>query len=500
MPSSLSPKKIENLGAYGLIRPAAINDNMIPSGAVTDSINFSFDTIGLPEVRPGFSSLNGTIDVNTSLGNVIGVFSAQSGTPIVVLHTGGGTSSIYTNNGSAWSLSLDGGTSNVNVRFIDFGSYTIALNFISNTYSSMRFWNAGSSRHWHYTGNPINPQQMWGYNVVVGDVYKNKVYVSEGYMTNSSRIFYSSVISLNGIITWDPTNDWVDLNPGDGQFITAIRRYADQLIVFKEDFLYRFTTTSTEADAFVQIGTKYPESVIEGNRGLYFYHENDGIYRYTGGYPVKISSPIQDIIDAIPLTSFYEFPNKFSWKDNDHIYWAVGNITVTENGLSETIKNVVLRYTESSDIWTVYSLAQTIRGASQYKRSNTSRVFFSDRNSSTFYQDSTSKSDLGEPIKFRLRTSWLDWGSPGFVKIITTMTAICDKAQLMELQYQIDDESKWTTLGQLKGMINHFQNKNIRFHRIRFRVIGITRYESARFIGIDIVEGINEGVKKEKES
>lgn len=490
MAQSLEPKKISNLGVYGVIRPAEVDDSLIPDGAVTESVNFHFDRKGAATVRSGLTALGSTV---LTARPAIGLHNAQAGTALVVF-SNGGSSALYSYNGSAWSMSLEGNTASIKVRFVDFGSYTIAINFIQNTYSSMRFWNAGSSRHWHFTGNPINPQNMWGRNCQLGEVYKNRIYLSgdtsgDG---NASRLYFSSVISSAGNITWTPTTDFVDINPGDGENITALKRFSLEILIFKPNFIYRFRTSSTDPDPLIKIGTRSQESVVEGKKGLYFHHDA-GFFKYAGNYPIEISRPISDIVSAIP---FSQFANIVSWNDSDHIYWSVGNLTVTEAGLSDTWKNVVLRYTESSEIWTIYSLASDVRRGMIYINNSVYSQVVADDNGIVSTFDS-GKTDLGEMIKYKIRTKWYNWEEVAARKVIQELVVICEKAQAMDIMYQVDEDTAWQTIGQLKKMINFFDNLSIRFHRIRFKITGTSRSESPIFLGIDIVKGINEGLIKE---
>ncbi len=489
----LKPQRIRNLGSQGLIRQAVVDDSLIPAGAVTDSINFSFDRIGAATVRPGITTLGATVLASRPC---IGLHNAQAGTAVAVF-SNGGSSTIYSFNGTTWSMSLDGGTASVRVRFVDFGSYTIALNFMYNTYSSMRFWNAGSSRHWHTTGNPINPQNMWGFAPQYGEVYKSRVYLagdttpggSGQVASNPSRLFFSSVISSTGVITWNPGVDFVDINPGDGESITGIKRYSLELLLFKPNYIYRFRTSSTDPDPLIKIGTRSNESIVEGKRGVYFVHDT-GIYRYSGGYPQEISRPVADIFDATPYSQLDDI---VAWNDKDHIYFSIGNVTVGETKESVTIKNTVLRYTESSEVWTVYSLSNEARAGITYNSGSAiTRIIGTDHGVVGTFDSGVT--DFGEPIKYRLRTKRYEWEGIATSKVIQKMVAICEKAQATEIMYQIDDNPAWQSLGQLKQFLNFFENLSIRFHRIRFQIIGTTRFESPVFLGFEIIQGINEGL------
>ena len=484
MATPLEPKQLRTPGIYGLIRPAEVDDGLIPAGAVTGVQNFNFDRKGAGTVRPGATALGSTVAAGLL---PYGLHNAQAGTAVVVFASAS-TAAIYSYNGSVWSVSLDDGTSSAKVRFVDFSSFTIAIGF----QGSIRFWNAGSSRHWHFTGNPINPQHLWNLTPKLGEVYKSRVYLSGDTSTsgNPSRLLFSSVISTAGVITFSPTLDFVDINPGDGENITALKRYATELEVFKPNYLYRFRTSGTDPDPLIKIGTRSQEAVVEGSRGLYFPHDS-GFYRYTeGGYPEIISRSISDIFSAIPFTQLDDI---IGWTDPDHLYWSVGNLTITESGLSETIKNVVLRYTESSDLWTVYSYPWDIRRAITYTTgSQQSRIAALDNGVVTTLNSGVM--DMGEPIKYYLRTKWENWGTEGLQKVIQEILVMMEKSQGAEIFYQTDENPEWNQIGQMTKMVNMFDKLNITFHRIRFKVSGVTRYESTVFRGIDVIQGLNEGI------
>lgn len=491
MATPLEPQKIESVGVRGLIREAAVYGNLYPEGAVTDVQNFHFDRIGAATVRPGMTALGSTVLASRPC---VGLHNAQSGTAISVF-SNGSSATIYTFSSGAWGLSLDGGTASVAVRFIDFASYTIAINFAYNTYTSMRFWNAGSSRHWHHTGDPINPQNMWGYAAQVGEAYKSRIYLGgdtsqEG---NRSRLFFSSVISSSGKITWSPTVDFVDINPGDGEGITALRRFSLELLVFKPNYTYRFRTSGVDPDPLIKVGTRSQESVIEGKRGLYFHHDS-GFYRYSGGYPQEISRPIIDIIEAIP---FSQYDDIAAWSDGDHIYWSIGTVSVVETKETVTYKNAVLRYTESSDAWTLYSHGSDVRRGTSFNSGTTlTRIIGNDVGVVATYNSGVN--DIGEPIKYRLRTQWYQWGGVSTRKIIQELVAICEKAQGSIFMYKIDENEAWLTIGDLKKLSNYFEKLSIRFHRIKFQITGVCRFEPPIFLGFEVPKGINEGLVQER--
>lgn len=501
MTAPLKPLAINKIGVYGVMRENEVDSSLIPDGALTGAQNWHFDRKGAATVRLGLTALGATVIANMP---TVGLFNAQSGTAIAAFSNGaGGTSAIYTFSNGAWGSSLDGGTASVSIRFVDFASYTIAINFMSNTYTSMRFWNAGSSRHWHFTGSPINPQNMWGYSPQFGDVFKSRVYLfsditpggSGAVASNKSRLFFSSVISGTGSITWNPASDWVDINPGDGEDGSGLKRYGLELLCFKPNYIYRFKTTGVDPDPLVKIGTRSNESIVEGKRGLYFHHDT-GFFQYTGStLPTEISRPISDIVAAIPYS---QFKSIVGWRDSDHIYWSIGTVTVSEPKENVTYKNAVIRYTESSQVWTVYSYSSDIRRGMTYNNGSTLTRIVGLDNGVVATQDS-GNTDMGEPIKYRMMTKWYNWGSNGTNKTIEELFAICEKAQAAQLFYRTDEMTEWKQVG--KGQLTRFNTPfvdlNLKFHRIKFMVAGVCRFEPPVFLGIEIMVGLDEGVMKE---
>jgi hypothetical protein len=485
-------QKIQNIGVKGLIREAAVDSSLIPDTAVLESTNWNFDRIGVAQVRPGLTALGSTVLTSRP---AVGMQNVQTNTAVVVFSNGSsatifsyGTSSTP----SAWAVSLDGGTASVKIRFTDFSGYTVTPNFSYNTLSSMRFWDGGT-RNWKYTGNPINPQNMWGYNPQLVEVYKSRMYAA-GDPAYKSRLFFSSVIDITGNITWTPTSDYVDINPGDGEDFTAMKRYSLELLLFKPNYIYRFKTTGVDPDPLIKIGTRSNESIVEGTRGLYF-HNDTGFYQYTGGYPTKISQPIVDIIEAIPYS---QYANIVGWSDSDHIYWSIGNVTIPETYSNLTIKNCVVRYTESSGVWTVYSYSQDVRRAMTFNNGTTLSRLVALDNGVVATQNS-GFTDLGEPIKYRLKTKWYDFGEIATRKILQDFAAVCEKAQASEIAYQVDEDPTIKTFpgGELKKMVNYFYRLNIKFHRIRFIIQGTARFDSPIFRSIEMLDIQTEGIIKE---
>ncbi len=484
----MQPIQLRNFGVYGLIRQSEVSDSLIPNEALTEAINVNFDSKGAITERPGLTGLGSTIQAGYP---IWGIHNSQNGSMFAAISQGGSMRVYAFPTASAWTSSLTGGSANIKVRFLEAGGRTIALNFgnASNMYSSVQFLNTSDS--WVTTGNPINPQALTDQvagspNPIYGEVFKSRIYVVGA---NSSRLWFSNVISSTGNFAWTPSNDWVDINPNDGENITGLKRYSLELLIFKPNYIYRFRVSSVDPDPLIKIGTRSNESIIEGKKGLYFNHDS-GFYRYTGGYPEEISRPISDIVEVIPYSQKLIMS---SWKDSDHIYWSAGNLTIE----GEVWTNCVLRFTESSELWTVYSYSNNIKVASDYNSGSAlTRVAGLDNGVVATVNSGTT--DLGEPIRYRVATKWYEIEGIENRKTIERIMSICDKAQGSVLMYKKDNSIKWENIGQLTKYINDFDKLGIQFHRIMFKLTGVNRNEATVFLGLNILEGINEGIIIEK--
>jgi len=491
--ADLGRQSVRNIGLFGLIREAEVDSSLIPEGGVTEVVNFHFDRKSAATTRPGITTIGATLSAGQSC---IGLHNIQSGTAIAVF-VSSGSATVFERQSSSWNA-IGVGIGASELRFVDFANRTI---FFGPAESSIKVY-AGSNFDSN-SGDPINPDDLWytngdtnaGYlRVQFGEAYKSRVYLAgdnnfEGF---GSRLWFSSVISSSGNITWTPSTDFVDINPSDGENISALKRYSLELLVFKPNYTYRFRTSGVDPDPLIRVGTRSQESVIEGKRGLYFHHDT-GFYRYSGGYPVEISRAISDIVDAIP---FGQYDNIASWKDSDHIYWSLaGDVTVPGVKKSETFTNVVLRYTESSDVWTVYSYGFVIGRGGPFITGTTNSIMVG-LNNGVVSQFNKGTTDDGEPIKYRMSTKWYEWEGIENQKFIRKMVAVAEKGMGMNVMYQVDvEDNNWITLSKdLRELVTIINNPTERFNRIRFRVAGVTKNESAVFMGLEIIEGTNEGL------
>ena len=189
----------------------------------------------------------------------------------------------------------------------------------------------------------------------LGTVYQARVFLNNSVDGYRSRIYYSTLGTSGGAITWGisaaANTQWRDINPDDGDFITAFEPRDDYMLIFKNFNLYKYYF-DIPAIKIADVGTTSQESVKTNlDIGTTYFANPSGIYAYGGGKPKLISGKIQEYVDAVTGANWNYCAGGV---DKEHYYLSVGDITV--NG--RTITNAVFVYHIYLDAWTVYSLAE----------------------------------------------------------------------------------------------------------------------------------------------
>lgn len=115
-----------------------------------------------------------------------------------------------------------------------------------------------------------------------------------------SRVYFSEVI--------DPTK-WITLNffdiaPDNGQAITALAPFGDQIFVFKENSLYQIVgSNELEFDSYLvdgATGTQAPGTIANVGLSLFFFDHLRGVYQYDGQGFARVSEKINTyLLDGV---------------------------------------------------------------------------------------------------------------------------------------------------------------------------------------------------------
>lgn len=465
--SALIPNPTE-----GMIRSAAVEDYVSDEASVQESLNMHFDRIGATTVRPGVTAYTAAAlsafatgyHQWTQAGTSNRLLIAQDGLVIKKL-SGGSWSTIHTN---AVAGRVRSSQMNNTTFFVNGNTGDNPASYDGTTYTS---------------GVASLPKGDY-----INSGFEKRVWVGN---KASGKVFYTDQIPFGDPVTGGA--EFIYFNAENGQAMTGLFQAQKALLVFYPDNIFRiYGATSSDPYPAYFVGTYSQESIVKGKDGLYFHHSS-GFYKFQyDGQPQEISRKVIDFVQAIPRSAY---DNVFGWTDEDHVYWHVGNLTV--DGIP--YKNVVFRYTISSQMWTIYSYfskessTKTLTAAFIYDDgSNLTRIVGVNDGVTAVINSGTT--DLGDPIFYNNISRWMSMTKAQSryqnLKSIA-VTHINGAGAILEAQVDKDIEDKWTFIGDYdEKYVTLFQSVNTNlnaFNRVRFRTRGTSTGTSPIFGTMEII-------------
>lgn len=465
----------------GLLNEGAVSEFRVPTDSVTESLNFDFDKLGSATLRKGLTRLGD----DSFSGDILGLYEFRdsgSGTNnrIVMVN---GTVAYYLSAGT-WTSKRTGLTTGLKARFTTFLDYLWMVNGTDAT----AIWTGASGDSFITTGNAASaPTGKFIEN------FRSRVWIA-GNATYPDRLYFSSLPSAETtpVVSWNTdvsTGDWIDISPSDGENITALKRHKLALLVFKNNHIYRvYSVSATDPDPTINVGTYSQESVIDTKNGIYFHHPS-GFYRYSDGEAGEISKPIQDIVDNISAANYISI---CGWEDGDHVYWSVGDVTIS----GVLYSNLVVRYTISSQTWTHRTYPNKFLVSSNYNDGSTLFNLVGN-NSGDIYKVNIGNDDAGTPISYSLITRWNNFdGTSSTTKTINQIMFLHNKGAGSNVAYQTENSvlNSWKPLLQLTDFDTGLNTANIKGRKVRFKLSGSSIGEPFDFSGYEVLEGFTEQI------
>ena len=474
------PIVIRDIMSKGIIMQDVVDEWFMPSGAVNWCINMHGDRIGAATVRNGLTIIGSQIIDNFSIKGLFQFLDTGVGVNdrlIAVANT-----TWYALVSGTWTAKRTGLTANTKTRFTNF----VDLVFGTNGVEAMQSWDGGA-------GNFSTTNVTSAPTAKFIDNFRSRVWAAN-VTANPSRLYYSSVADASGVILWTGTSSgYIDIAPGDGEDITGIKKFSRAIYAFKNSAVYRiFSINESEPDPQMSVGTYSQESITVAKDGMYWHHPS-GIYRLRKGEtnPVEISRPIYDIIKNVTLANYSEVA---SWDDDDHVLFSLGSITV----YGVTITNCVVRWTISTEVWTVYNYSIPLVAGAIYNN-ETSLVRVVGDNDGNVYTFDSGTTDNGAAINYELETRWISMsGLRSENKIVRKLAGIHEGMVGGNIGWRNGTMARREIkpIGQLKEQESLFNNQQISGNRLKFSVRGTSTAGNAVFQGLEILEWLNEGIIK----
>lgn len=461
----------------GMADESVLADSLMPNNQLRLVQNMDTDSLGYLKSRKGYARIGSAAVVTNKPGLGLHHHIGTNSALVAFCNNSGGTNAeSYWLNGSTWTNESLAWTASKKIRSVSFLDYLIIVNG-SDAPKSINGDFSGSN--WGTTLLSSAPTSA------LIETYKQQVFMGN---TSTDQIDYSSVPS-GGSITWPADNNFL-VNPNDGSNLTALKNFANQLYIFKNDYAYRYNGRSIDADPVIFFGASSQEAVtVSGAGAMYVYDgRRNVIIEYTGGYPQIISKPVRSFLEAIATSAYSDV---ILWSDNDHVEAFIGDVTV--NNVAFT--NVSLRYTISTQTWVIRSYANEFSAQTIYD-DGTDLWQLGFTKVGDVVKFGSGNDDLGTPISYQLETPWLTIGNnPAVNQKLAAFVTFCENARGMNAQYKTDLDGTWRSIGQMKGYVNSFSGLNIPFHRIKFRWTGVNDSSQAVFDGYSLLIPVIEGLE-----
>lgn len=304
-------------------------------------------------------------------------------------------------------------------------------------------------------------------------------------------IYYTDIVQFippsTYELTYNPDVNFItQIAPQTGQSFTALFRVPRALLVFTQDNIYRiYGATSVDAYPAYDVGTFSQESIIQTKSGIFFHHSS-GFYQFDyGSQPVEISRRIIDFVKAIPRSYYEDITGVYD--GFDAVQWYVGPVTV--EGI--TFVNCVLRYTISTQVWTVYDrVGIDVTAMIFYDDGINLNHLLGTEEGKTGAMD-VGYTDFGEPFYYEYIDRWRAFTEMYYLqKSISEFSVYSENAAGANLMYQIQKfgPNAWLQIGAVGTDNNSIITNGTQrdFDVMRVRLAGNTKGAQVVVHGIEI--------------
>lgn len=422
---------------------------------------------------------------NSNPGNFVNAVFNTFGAPATtnLLYAQDGNSNILSWNGSAWTTQRTGLVTSTKARFSQYLGYIWMVNGGLATGNAVQTSNGGAF------GTTLVPEGFPEGDFISAG-FEGRVWVADSVQ---GVVYYSDIVQFtppdNYSITYNPTVNFIsNISPKTGQKITGLIEVPRALLLFTQDTITRiYGATSLDAYPAYNVGTYSQESIVETKTGIFFHHSS-GFYQFDyGSQPIEISRRIIDFVQAIPRSYYDDITGVYD--GFDAVEWSVGPVTVE----GVTFSNCVLRYTISTQVWTIYDyVGNTITAMISYDNGTTINHIMGTSVGKVGAID-TGETDFGQPFYFEYIDRWRAFTPMYYMqKNIGSINVYSDNAGGANILYQTKKSgvNEWQSIGTLNEKANSiFPTTDIGdFDVLRFRIVGNTKGIPVIIHGIEIPE------------
>jgi hypothetical protein len=450
----------------GIVRPTSIGRDAINkinefARSVRKSYNVEYHSrLGHAAVRRGSDKIHSDVSVGNSPLGIGSIETASLSRPVAVYEEAG-NASFYYDDGSSWQTCSGFPVKNSTARFAQLGGrlYVTTGAYMHSSTDGITFTSdqdEGNLKNRKITHLAVFTAQMLA--------------IDSG--ANPDRMYISSVVDLNAtpILTWDPSTDYIDINPDDGGRITGFSNAGQKKLIFKDNGLYIYDVAerAVTPNNLFTVGAYSQEAITECRGRTYFLSPGRELYSTNGSYPEDIGRPVQDILDTIPNLDKVTFAT-----DQRIIYMYLGEISIDEI----TIPAAVLLYSVRDESFALYSYpdaSETYTDMILHKSAyyglmgaTTDNVYNLETNSAT--------DAGGEPINYLLDSQEQDFDTPEDWKTVKEFHVLTANGLggTVELYADTGQTRPGYSVIQINNRVEQQRHVNIKGNYISYRWQGI---------------------------
>ena len=475
----------------GVIRSAQLNDTVCPENSVQLAINMNFDRVGAMQTRNGITTY-----ATTLAGSVksFGTLNSQANSTKYLFAHVGTTIQALNSTTHDWASVRTSLTGTGKARFSQFLNRVWMVNGSSGDVPK-----TSNGGNFDTTDVPATfpkgdfIQAGFGGRVWVADAPKDILYYTDIVQSTDGTTYVSP-------LTFSLTDNFLStFSPQDGESITGLFRVPKALLVFKQNHIYRVygvdasNIGNTDDYPAYNVGTFSQESIVQAKDGIYFHHSS-GFYKFNyDSQPTEISRRVVDFVKAIPRTSYENIVGIYDGYDS--VKWSVGSITVE----GVTYANCQMRYTVSTQVWTIYDFAGTnITALVRFDNGTTIDQVVGTSTGLIGALDSGT-TDFGADIYYEMIDRWRSFTEMyAHSKNISGLMFMTENGAGTELMYQTEKTpvDVWTDIDTVQDKFDAlFPNASTGdFNNIRLRFRGYTSGTPIIFHGIELLSIQDKGL------
>lgn len=400
------------------LRRVALGDGIY----ALDAMNVTFTVDGGVRSRVGYGTV-GTGAAGNSFNAITG-FEKRNGTRQIIASQGNFLQAYSTAGVTLGNPGKITGT-NGNYTFARYGTAVVDSLYAANGVDTMQRWDGAA---W------ANVSSLGDYNVNGGPPPNGKILSSTTFdyrlaMANypgSSGVFASGN-SPSTVRFSDPgaphawlLNNYIEVNPGDGEAITALASFGQQLFVFKRNSMHVVYGNSVSGGTVTwnwrtlvdSVGCVGPDAITVGPDGVYFVHDS-GVYVTKGGAPELLSGPVAPIFRGRPPVDWLGGVVSRNYIATTSCQWHEGELHISYPADGSSTHSRVLVYHTDFQWWAI--------GDQRYKAMAVAPIGTAGQNELVATLDDSSSprfvhqniaftTDSGVTIKSRWRSDWTDFG------------------------------------------------------------------------------------------